>query len=154
MKPSILFHVAVSLCCQLKVPLIDDTAGIVIQQNLVFSICGLHAFLEKNENMDISNFWSSLDLAEQDRFRKTFGILDPRKGKRTLQSFISDTSGQHDNGQHPFISYLLQRMGKITFQMGADQVCFLDHIQTTIDLYFFEQTISLFDALCYFKICE
>ncbi|KAH6786084.1 hypothetical protein C2S51_038539 [Perilla frutescens var. frutescens] len=122
MKPSILFHIVVSLCCQLKVPSSDDTTGIIIMQNLVFSICGFHSFLEKNENMDVSSFWSSLDRAEQDRFLKAFGILDPRKGKRTLLSFISDTSGERDKHQHPFISYLLQRVGKITFQLEADQM--------------------------------
>ncbi|KAH6788665.1 hypothetical protein C2S51_003671 [Perilla frutescens var. frutescens] len=123
-KPSIFFHIAVSLCCQLKVPLSDNTCGIIIMQNLVFSICGLHSLLEKKENMDVSSFWSSLDHAEQGRFRKAFGILDPRKGKRTLESFISGASAEHDKHQHPFISYLLQRVGKITFQMEADQFAY------------------------------
>ncbi|KAH6811413.1 hypothetical protein C2S51_025175 [Perilla frutescens var. frutescens] len=77
---------------------------------------------KKKENMDVSSFWSSLDHAEQGRFRKAFGILDPRKGKRTLESFISGASAEHDKHQHPFISYLLQRVGKITFQMEADQM--------------------------------
>ncbi|XP_047962589.1 small subunit processome component 20 homolog isoform X2 [Salvia hispanica] len=122
MKPSILFHLAVSLCCQLKVPLSDDAIGKVIMQNLVFSISHLHSFLEKNEHMDVSSFWSSLDSAEQDRFLKAFGILDPRKGKRTLKLYISDASDQHDKYQHPFISYFLQRMGKLTFQMEANQM--------------------------------
>ncbi|KAG6388570.1 hypothetical protein SASPL_149999 [Salvia splendens] len=120
MKPSTLFHLAVSLCCQLKVPSSDD-AGKVIMQNLVFSISHLHSFFEKNEHMDVSSFWSSLDSAEQDRFLKAFGILDPRKGKRTLKLYISD-SDQHDKNQHPFISYFLQRMGKLTFQMEANQM--------------------------------
>ncbi|KAG6388566.1 hypothetical protein SASPL_149995 [Salvia splendens] len=120
MRPSILFHLAVSLCCQLKVPSSDD-AGKVIMQNLVFSISHLHSFFEKNEHMDVSSFWSSLDSAEQDRFLKAFGILDPRKGNRTLKLYISD-SDQHDKNQHPFISYFLQRMGKLTFQMEANQV--------------------------------
>ncbi|XP_042036651.1 uncharacterized protein LOC121782771 [Salvia splendens] len=120
MRPSILFHLAVSLCCQLKVPSSDD-AGKVIMQNLVFSISHLHSFFEKNEHMDVSSFWSSLDSAEQDRFLKAFGILDPRKGNRTLKLYISD-SDQHDKNQHPFISYFLQRMGKLTFQMEANQM--------------------------------
>ncbi|KAL0366725.1 UNVERIFIED_CONTAM: Small subunit processome component 20 [Sesamum radiatum] len=53
MKPSILFHVAVSLSCQLKVPLIDDAAGVIILQNLVFSICGLHSLLVDLEFVDV-----------------------------------------------------------------------------------------------------
>lgn len=127
MKPSILFHIAVSLCCQLRVPSTDNAAGIAIKQNLVFSICGLHSFLEKDENMNVSSFWSNLDSAEQDRFIRAFGVLDPRKGRRTLESFISDTSSQHDKHQHPFIFYLLQRMGKTTFQMEVAEVCSLHH---------------------------
>ncbi|KAK6117565.1 hypothetical protein DH2020_048693 [Rehmannia glutinosa] len=123
MKPSILFLVAVSSCCQLKVPLItDDAAGIIVLQNLVFSICGLHSFLEKNECMDVSKFWSNLDRAEQDRFHKAFGVLDPRKGRRTLASLTCDAVSQHDKHQHPFITYLLQRMGKIAFQMEVTQM--------------------------------
>lgn len=124
MKPSTLFLSAVSLCQQLKAPVADDTAGVIIMQNLVFSICSLHSFLEKNEFMDASKFWSSLDQAEQDRFVKAFGVLDPRKGRKALSSFTSEASGQHNEHQHPFISFLLQRMGKIAFQMEVSQVCF------------------------------
>ncbi|KAL2525560.1 ARM repeat superfamily protein [Abeliophyllum distichum] len=51
MRPSKLFSIAASLCCQLKAPLIDDAAGALIMKNLVFSICGLHSFLGKNEYM-------------------------------------------------------------------------------------------------------
>ena len=163
MKPSILFHLAVSLCCQLKVPLSDDAIGKVIMQNLVFSISHLHSFLEKNEHMDVSSFWSSLDSAEQDRFLKAFGILDPRKGKRTLKLYISDASDQHDKYQHPFISYFLQRMGKLTFQMEANQVCLyiqkitlliaIEIIQHTIDSIFLQNKQFLhFMDLLYFKI--
>ncbi|XP_057768678.1 uncharacterized protein LOC130988750 [Salvia miltiorrhiza] len=120
MKPSILFHIAVSLCCQLKVPFNDDhKTGIIIMQNLVFSVAALHSSLQ---NTDVSSFWSNLDNADKDRFLKAFGVLDPRKGKRTLQSYISDASGEHDQNQHPFISYLLQRMGKLTFQMEVNQM--------------------------------
>ncbi|KAL0433004.1 UNVERIFIED_CONTAM: Small subunit processome component 20 [Sesamum latifolium] len=122
MKPSILFLVAVSLCCQLKVPLIDDAAGIIILQNLVFSICGLHSLLVELEFVDVPKFWSNLERGEQERFLKAFGALDPRKGSMILASFTSDASGQHNQQQHPFISYLLQRMGKITFQMDDNQM--------------------------------
>ncbi|KAL8494904.1 hypothetical protein ACS0TY_019169 [Phlomoides rotata] len=121
-KPSILFHIAVSLCCQLKVPSTDEAAGIVTMQNLVFSICGLQSFLDKNESMDASTFWSRLDRTEQDRFLKAFSVLDPRKGRRNLDSLISDASGQHNQHQHPFISYLLQRLAKITFHMDVTQM--------------------------------
>ncbi|KAL6569638.1 hypothetical protein OROMI_014152 [Orobanche minor] len=121
MKPSVLFHTSVSLCCQLKVPSTEDASGAVILQNLVFSICWLHSFLEKDECTDVSKFWSNLDRAEQNRFLKAFGVLDPRKGRRTLTSLTCDASGQQNKHQHPFISFLLQRMGKISFQMEVAQ---------------------------------
>ncbi|KAL0281894.1 UNVERIFIED_CONTAM: hypothetical protein Sangu_2982600 [Sesamum angustifolium] len=104
MKPSILFLAAVYLCCQLKVPLIDDAAGVIIMQNLVFSICGLHSLLVDLEFVDVPNFWSNLERGEQERFLKAFGALDPRKGRMILASFTSDASGQQ-NQQHPI--YLL-----------------------------------------------
>ncbi|KAG8377667.1 hypothetical protein BUALT_Bualt08G0056700 [Buddleja alternifolia] len=122
MRPSMLFHLAVSFCCQLKVPLTDDAAGGVILKNLVFSILNLHSFFRENACRDVSKFWSNLESNEQDRFVKAFGVIDPRKGRRMLTSFTSDASGQHNQHQHPFISYLLQRMGKISFQMEANQM--------------------------------
>ncbi|KAL6493967.1 hypothetical protein OROGR_031876 [Orobanche gracilis] len=122
MKPSVLFHTSVSLCCQLKVPSTEDASGAIILQNLVFSICGLHSFLEKDECTDVSKFWSNLDCAEQNRFLKAFGVLDLRKGRRTLTSLTCDASGQQNKHQHPFMSFLLQRMGKISFQMDVAQM--------------------------------
>ncbi|KAL3622254.1 hypothetical protein CASFOL_033665 [Castilleja foliolosa] len=122
MKPSILFQSAVSLCCQLKVPLTDDAAGPIILQNLVFSICCLNSYLEKDERMDVSKFWANLDRAEQDRFLKAFGVVDPSKGRRMLVSLTCDASNPQNKHQHPFISFLLQRMGKIAFQMEANQM--------------------------------
>ncbi|KAL2486861.1 ARM repeat superfamily protein [Abeliophyllum distichum] len=127
MRPSRLFSIAASLCCQLKAPLIDDAAGALIMKNLVFSICGLHSFLGKNEYMNHSKFWSNLEQTEQDRFLEAFHTLDSRKGSSTLLSITSGLSVQHDaknieHHQHLFVSYLLQRMGKISLQMEATQM--------------------------------
>ncbi|PIN21963.1 DRIM (Down-regulated in metastasis)-like protein [Handroanthus impetiginosus] len=134
MKPSMLFLIAVSLSYQLKVSMTDDAAGIILMQNLVFSICSLQSILENNGCMDVSKFWSSLDRAEQDRFLKAFGILDPRKGRRMLASFTSDASGQQDRHQHPFISYLLQRLGKISFEMEVAQMKIVFNCYKSISL--------------------
>ncbi|KAL7121582.1 hypothetical protein ACP275_02G190700 [Erythranthe tilingii] len=122
MKPSILFLVAASSCHQLKVPPADDKAGDIVKKNLEFSICGLHSFLERNECTDMPKFWSNLDQVEQDRFLKAFVVLDPSKGRRTLSSFTSEASGQHSQHHHPLISFLLQRMGKISIQMEDTQM--------------------------------
>ncbi|XP_073124564.1 uncharacterized protein [Henckelia pumila] len=122
MKPSRLFLVAASFCSQLMAPLADDAACTIIWQNLVFSICHLHSILGKNACMDASRFWSSLENSAQDQFNKAFTVLDPLKGRRMLFSFTSDVCVQHDQNEHPFISYLLQKLGKISFQMDATQM--------------------------------
>ncbi|KAL3835007.1 hypothetical protein ACJIZ3_009743 [Penstemon smallii] len=123
MKPSRLFFAAVSFCCQLKVPLIDNAVGTLIMQNLVFTICGLHSFFRNTQSMSASEFWSNLEETEQELFLRAFSVLDPRKGRRILSSFTSESSvQQHNEHEHPFISYLLQRMGKISFQMEATQM--------------------------------
>lgn len=119
MKPSRLFLVAASFCSQLMAPLTDDAACATIMQNLVFSICHLHSILGKNACMDASKFWSSLENSVQDQFHKAFTVLDPLKGSRMLFSFTSDVCVQRDQNQHPFISYLLQKLGKLSFQMEA-----------------------------------
>ncbi|XP_051119137.1 uncharacterized protein LOC127243259 [Andrographis paniculata] len=123
MRPGILFLVAVSLCCQLKVQLNDDAAGSVILQNLVFAVCSLQSLLGKDECMDIPKYWSSLEQREKEYFLKAFGALDPKKGRRTLVTFTSDFVSRHNgHHQHPFISYFLQRMGKLSFQMEVPQM--------------------------------
>ncbi|CAA2935324.1 small subunit processome component 20 homolog [Olea europaea subsp. europaea] len=127
MRPSRLFSIAASLCCQLKVPLIDDAAGDLIVKNLVFSICGLHSLLVKNKYMNLPEFWSNLEPNEQDRFLEAFHALDSSKGRSSLLSITSGLVVQHDakndeHHQHLFVSYLLQRMGKISLQMEATQM--------------------------------
>lgn len=127
MKPSRLFLVTASFCSQLMAPLADDAACTTIMQNLVFSICRLHSILGKNACMDASKFWSSLENSAQDQFHQAFTVLDPLKGRRMLFSFTSDICVQRDKNQHPFISYLLQKLGKLSFQMEATQVCLTEH---------------------------
>ncbi|XP_022846936.1 small subunit processome component 20 homolog isoform X2 [Olea europaea var. sylvestris] len=127
MRPSRLFSIAASLCCQLKVPLIDDMAGDLIEKNLVFSICGLHSFLGKSDYMNLPDFWSNLEHNEKDRFLEAFHALDSRKGRSTLLSITSSLIVRHntkndDHHWHLFVSYLLQRMGKISLQMEDRQM--------------------------------
>ncbi|KAL2508708.1 ARM repeat superfamily protein [Forsythia ovata] len=117
MRPSRLFSIAASLCCQLKAPLIDDAAGALIMKNLVFSIRGLHSFLGKNEYMNPSKFWSNLEHNEQDRFLEAFHTLDSRKGSSTLLSITSGLSVQHDaknieHHQHPICFLFASEDGK------------------------------------------
>ncbi|KAH0641401.1 hypothetical protein KY285_037987 [Solanum tuberosum] len=121
MRPSRLFLVATSLCCQLKVLQTDDAASDLITQNLVFSICSLHSFLGKNECKD--KFWSTIEHDEQGLLLKAFQQLDSRKGKNIYLSLVSDLSDQEDEGQrYLVISYLLKTMGKISLHVEDMQM--------------------------------
>ncbi|KZV29896.1 small subunit processome component 20 [Dorcoceras hygrometricum] len=122
MKPSRLFLVAASFFSQLMAPVDDDASCTIIMQNLVLSICRLHSILGKNTCMDVAKFWSSLENSAQDQFHKAFTVLDPLKGKRMLLSCTSDVYVQRDQNQHPFISFLLHKLGKISLQMEATQM--------------------------------
>ncbi|XP_073295585.1 uncharacterized protein [Primulina huaijiensis] len=167
MKPSRLFLVAASFCSQLMAPLADDAACTTIMQNLVFSICHLHSILGKNACMDASKFWSSLENSAQDQFHKAFTILDPLKGRRILFSFTSDVYVQRDQNQHPFISYLLQKLGKLSFQMEAAQMktvfnCFKTISPELLGYYGKDSFIAYDDSASYayqmllpvYKVCE
>lgn len=125
-RPSRLFHLAVSLCCQLKASLTDGVANAIIEQNLVFSICGLHALLLQDEYTN-SKYWSELEHHEQGLFLRTFHLLDSRKGRSMFASLTASNNGQDDQDdsvQHGvlLVSYLLKRLGKIGLQMEAVQV--------------------------------
>ena len=129
MKPSRLFIIAVSLCCQLRTPFNDDAASNLITQNFVFTICGVHSLMGQMEYIDSPNFWSSLEEHEQGRFLKAFQLLDSRKGRSVYFSLTSGDQKDHDHSKdirYLIISYLLKRMGKIALQMDAMQVCFPD----------------------------
>ncbi|KAL3329329.1 hypothetical protein AABB24_036434 [Solanum stoloniferum] len=121
MRPSRLFFVATSLCCQLKVLQTDDAASDLITQNLVFSICSLHSFLGKNECK--GKFWSTIEHDEQGLLLKAFQQLDSRKGKNIYLSLVSDLSDQEDEGQrYLVISYLFKTMGKISLHVEDMQM--------------------------------
>ncbi|XP_073273960.1 uncharacterized protein [Primulina huaijiensis] len=167
MKPSRLFLVAASFCSQLMAPLADDAACSIIMQNLVFSICHLHSILGKNACMDASKFWSSLENFAQDQFHKAFTVLDPLKGRRMLFSFTSDVCVQRAQNQHPFISFLLQKLGKISFQMEATQMkivfnCFKSISPELLGCYGKDSLIAYDDCTSYayqmllplYKVCE
>ncbi|KAI3984708.1 hypothetical protein MKX01_039325 [Papaver californicum] len=90
MKPSKLFAVAVSLCCQLKAPLIDDKEAKVLTQILVFAISGVHKLAGQSESLHLQEFWSTLELNEQSHFLKAFHLLGSRKGRMLLGLLTSD----------------------------------------------------------------
>lgn len=127
MKPSRLFLIAASLCCQLKTQLTDDAASNLITQNLVFTICGLHSLMGQMECVDSPKFWSTLDQLEQRRFLRAFELLDSRKGRSVFVSLTTGVCGEKDQAhskdtRYLVTSYLLKRMGKVSLQMESIQM--------------------------------
>ncbi|KAK9122055.1 hypothetical protein Syun_019672 [Stephania yunnanensis] len=122
MKPSRLFRIAVSFCCQLKAQLNDDAACIFISQNLGFAICGMHSFAERGQNCD-QEFW----LKEQGHFVKSFQLLGSRKDVSMLALLTSFEKVEHgqncDQDLHSIlVSPLLKKMGKVALQMEDIQM--------------------------------
>ncbi|GLU08657.1 hypothetical protein SLE2022_255570 [Rubroshorea leprosula] len=127
MRPSRLFMIAVSLCCQLKAPIIDDTASNLIIENLVSAICCIHSLMGEWASAGPAKFWSTLEQHDQGRFLKAFQLLDSRQGKAM---FLSITSGSLDQNltddsedvRHLLVSNLLKKMGKLALEMEAVQM--------------------------------
>ncbi|CBI17281.3 unnamed protein product, partial [Vitis vinifera] len=162
-RPSRLFMIAVSLCCQLKAQLADDAASNLITQNLVFAICGVHSFVGQKEHVDPHQFWSAIEQHEQEHFLKAFQLLDSRKGRSIFESFMSsrihnlNDQGNNEDLRHLLVSSLLKRMGKIALQMEAIQMKIVFNsfrtISTTIGQeecqhYAFQMLLPLY------KVCE
>ncbi|XP_043723794.1 small subunit processome component 20 homolog [Telopea speciosissima] len=127
MKPSTLFEIAVSLCCQLKAQLTDDSANNILTQNLVFTICGVHSLVGQRDCMDLQSFWSSLKRREQGCFLESLHLLGSRKERDMFVSLTFTTKHQGDqdsieNLQSLLVSPLLKRMGKIALQMEDIQM--------------------------------
>lgn len=128
MSPSRLFHIAASLCCQLKTPLDDDADSNLMNQTIVFSIGGVHSVMGQIACLDPSVFWSTLEQHDKTLFLQAFDLLDSRKGRSMflpLTSSIHEPNNQQgaNNVQHVLVSSLLRKMGKIALQMEAVQVC-------------------------------
>ncbi|GAB4851882.1 hypothetical protein Ancab_031281 [Ancistrocladus abbreviatus] len=121
-KISKLFTVAIAQCSQLRGQLPDEGASKLVQSNLVFTVCGIHTLLEREECRDPRIFWSSLDPHEQACFLKACHLLDARKGRSIATSFTSGFNDQNDQEnsrdlRHLLISSILEIMGKIALEM-------------------------------------
>lgn len=128
MNPSRLFLIATSLCCQLKMPLIDVDVN-VMTQNIVFAICGVHSLMGQIGCIDPPAFWSTLEQHEKERFLKAFDLIDSRKGRSMFMSSSLTTSVYEDNSQlnvdntrYRLVFLLLRKMGKIVLQTDDIQV--------------------------------
>ncbi|XP_058787152.1 uncharacterized protein LOC131661580 [Vicia villosa] len=128
MTPSRLYLIATSLCCQLKMPLIDDADSDLMTQNIVFAIRAVYSLMGQTASIDPSAFWSTLEQNEQNRFIKAFDLINARKGRSmfvssSLTSSICEDNSQLNvkNTQHILVSLLLKKMGKIALQTDAIQ---------------------------------
>ncbi|XVF65313.1 hypothetical protein PTKIN_Ptkin09bG0238000 [Pterospermum kingtungense] len=154
MTPSRLFMIAVSLCCQLKASINDDEAAArdvslgakkekenekekekkhyhrsgLITKNLVCAICGLNSLMRERAGLTHTEFWSTLEQHDQERFLKAFRLLNSRKATGMLLSITGATThDQNDTDlsegiQYLLVSILLKELGKLALQMEATQM--------------------------------
>lgn len=127
MRPSRLFLISVSLCCQLNGPLVDNASSTFITQNLSFALCTVHSLLGPDKLVGACSIWSTLEHHEQGRFFEAFELLDSGKGGSIFVSLTSGDNKQNaeensDRQQSLLVTLLLKRMGKIALQMDAVQV--------------------------------
>lgn len=128
MRPSRLFMIAVSLCCQLKTKVGDDAASDLIVQNLVLTISCVHSLMGQLECGEPQKFWSTLEPNEQGYFLKALKLLDSGKGQSMFLSLTSDKFEKKDDTcakdiRHLLVCNLLKKMGKVALQMEDVQVC-------------------------------
>ncbi|KAK1298071.1 hypothetical protein QJS10_CPB14g00512 [Acorus calamus] len=112
MKPSRLFPIAVSFCCQLDAQLTDTVMGESITQNLSFLIYHLHSMVE-GVSINLHEFCSALDSCEQDLLYEAVAFLGSREARDQLLNPTSSGQGTDGDLQSLLIVSLLKRMGKI-----------------------------------------
>ncbi|KAI8566257.1 hypothetical protein RHMOL_Rhmol02G0025800 [Rhododendron molle] len=127
MRPSRLFLIAVSLCCQLNGPLVDNASSTYITQNFSFALCAVHSLLGPDKLVGACSIWSTLEHHEQGQFFEVFELLDSGKGGSMFVSLTSGDNKQNaeensDRQQSLLVTLLLKRMGKIALQMDAVQM--------------------------------
>ncbi|KAF9622576.1 hypothetical protein IFM89_032475 [Coptis chinensis] len=161
MSPSHLFAIAVSFCCQLKAQLTDDSANVLITQNLVFAICGVHSLVRQKKCTSLQEFWSTLEVHEQGGFVKAFQLLGSKKGKVMLASLsgvkVQNEEDNTEDIQSLLISPLLKRLGKVALQKEDVQMKIVFNCFRTIS-----SQIGQEGCQCYavdilfplYKVCE
>ncbi|XP_048334306.2 uncharacterized protein LOC107422300 isoform X3 [Ziziphus jujuba] len=162
MRPSRLFKIAVSLCCQLKTKLDDDTARDLITENLAFAICGVHSLMGLLEHGKPQKFWATLEPLEQGCFLKSLELLETKKGQSMFLSLTSGVSDKNDEG-HPMdirfllVSNLLKKMGKIVLQKEDVQmkIVFGTFKKISVQISGEDHALYAFDILLpLYKVCE
>ncbi|XP_057982940.1 uncharacterized protein LOC131167895 isoform X2 [Malania oleifera] len=127
MRPSRLFGIAVSFCCQLSGQLTDGAMSNMITENIVFSIYHMHSLMRQKECLDAHRFWSALEPQDQGRFLDALQLLDSRKGRGLFTSltsgvYFNDYRENSEDIRFCLVSNLLKKMGRIALQMEAIQM--------------------------------
>lgn len=127
MKPSRLFLIAVSICCQLEAQLSsDDAVSSRMTQILVFTICNMYSLKDQREYTDPRNYWCTLEENEQRIFLKSFQLLDSGKEKGIFLSLMAGSCDKNDQENNDLgfllVSSLLKKMGKVALQKEDIQV--------------------------------
>lgn len=122
-----MFLIASSLCCRLKVQLLDKGVRRLVKCNLAFTICGIQSLLHQIEFKDPCTFWSSLDSCEQGCFLKACQLLDPKSGRSITALFTcgfdDENLDEKNNGlSYLLVSGLLNTMGRTALQTEDTQV--------------------------------
>ncbi|CAL1353831.1 unnamed protein product [Linum trigynum] len=124
LKPSRLFQLAGSLCCQLKTRSIDEAAGEIIKKNLIFAINEIRDLVSRMEDPH------ALLLKEKGGFLKGFKLLDYKKGRGAFLHVICGANAEDDecdegegggDVQHLLVSSLLRKLGEIALQTEDTQ---------------------------------
>ncbi|XP_039130786.1 LOW QUALITY PROTEIN: small subunit processome component 20 homolog [Dioscorea cayenensis subsp. rotundata] len=166
LNPGNLFAITVSFLNQLRMPLTDDSTSHIVTQNLVFSVCGLHAFTRKSNNVFLHELWSTLDPHEQDSYLRAFESLGSKKARSVfLQATSSKVSAKLNQSEQEskgdlqalLVLPLLKRMGKIALETDNAQMTVIFNSFKTIASQIGSegcQEYAVYLLLPLYKVCE
>ncbi|KAM6544664.1 hypothetical protein CsatB_025400 [Cannabis sativa] len=156
-RPSRLFMIAVSTCCQLKTKVSDDAASNLIVQNIVFTVCGVHSLMGQPEHEQPQRFWSTLEQHEQGHFLKALKLIDSGKVQTSFLSLTLEDNGHSKALRNLLISTMLKKMGKIALQMESIQMKIVFNSYGKIFSQFSDEDRQLYAyeiLLPLYKVCE
>ncbi|CAN6446079.1 unnamed protein product [Victoria cruziana] len=116
LKPSRLFAVASSLCCQLEAHPAGPNYAMynTTVDNLVFSICGVYSFAKHNRDQKLHERWSSLSASDQMLIVRFLGLLGAKKEKNALISLRNESSVE--DLASLLVVPLLKKLGDVVLQ--------------------------------------
>ncbi|PKA51950.1 hypothetical protein AXF42_Ash008179 [Apostasia shenzhenica] len=167
LNPIRLFIVAVSFLKLLETQQIDIANSNIINQNLAFSICGVHSFAKQSSPTSPHEFWSMLDASERISYLEAFDLLGSTKAKRIFvlsTSFSSQSSKEIDVNalenedlQSLLVVPLFKRLVKIATATEDDQMKIIFNCLRTIASQIDTEGFRAYAAhmlIPLYKVCE